>query len=147
MRAPREARRGRAKRTLQPLRVVGALIVRDGQVLICRRSRHQAMPLKWEFPGGKIEPGESAETALVRELDEELGIVAEIGPAVRNIRHRYGSGLTVELQFFRVERYSGELQNRVFEQIAWARPWDISQYDFLEADAPLVTDIAAGKIF
>ena len=62
--------------------VVAALILKDGKVLICQRTQHQPMPLKWEFPGGKIEPGEHPEAALKRELDEELGIEAVIGQEV-----------------------------------------------------------------
>ncbi len=69
--------------------VVAALIVRKNKILICQRTRHQTMPLKWEFPGGKIEPGEKPEQALQRELEEELGIVATIGRKVATIRHDY----------------------------------------------------------
>src|SRR5215472_522168 len=126
--------------------VVAALIVRNGKILICQRTRHQPMPLKWEFPGGKIEPGESPKTALERELEEELGVVPRIGREVALITHRYRSGIAVELRFFLVERYSGELENRIFADVAWVGRKEISQYDFLEADAPLVRDIAAGKI-
>src|SRR3989442_15367385 len=84
----------------QVRRVVAALIVRDGKLLICQRTRHQTMPLKWEFPGGKIERGERARDALGRELDEELGIQPEIGAEVARVRHRYARGGAGELQFF-----------------------------------------------
>ncbi len=69
-------------------RVVAALIVKDGLILACQRTRHQAMPLKWEFPGGKIEEGEKPRDAMRRELEEELGIVAEVGAEVARIVHR-----------------------------------------------------------
>jgi 8-oxo-dGTP diphosphatase len=127
-------------------RVVAALMVRRGKVLICQRTRHQPMPLKWEFPGGKIEPGESPKAALERELEEELGVVPCIGREVALITHRYRSGVAVELRFFLVEHYAGELENRIFADVAWVGRNEIGQYDFLEADAPLVRDIAAGKI-
>src|SRR5436309_3358499 len=79
--------------------VVAALVQQDGKFLVCQRTKHQPLPLKWEFPGGKIEPGESPEQALRRELDEELGIQAEIGAKVISIRHSYASGSAVELHF------------------------------------------------
>ncbi len=80
--------------------VVAALIWKDGKILICQRTRHQVMPLKWEFPGGKIEEGEQPRDALRRELDEELGINAVIGHEVARIRHQYPSGNSVELRFY-----------------------------------------------
>lgn len=127
-------------------RVVAALIVKDGQVLICQRTPQQAMPLKWEFPGGKIEPGEAEEAALRRELEEELGIEAAIGPKVTTIRHNYPNGGVVELTFFVVEEFAGEIENRIFQDVQWARKEALSAYDFLEADVALVKDIAAGRL-
>lgn len=126
--------------------VVAALIVRAGKILICQRTRHQPMPLKWEFPGGKIEPGETAEAALDRELEEELGIRAEIGERVATVRHRYKNGGSVALQFFLVENYQGEIQNRIFRDLQWVSRRQMPEYDFLQADIALVRDIAAGKI-
>jgi 8-oxo-dGTP diphosphatase len=125
--------------------VVAALIVRDGQILICQRTPQQAMPLKWEFPGGKIEPGESQEAALHRELEEELGILAAIGPKVTTIRHTYPNGGVVELNFFVVEEFTGAIDNRIFHDVRWALKEDLPSYDFLEADVGLVKDIASGK--
>lgn len=126
--------------------VVAALIVRENKILICQRTRHQNMPLKWEFPGGKIEPGEHPEQALHRELEEELGIHATIGHKVATIRHNYNSGSSVELQFFVVEEFSGEIQNRIFNDVRWTGKEEMPSYDFLEADISLVRDIAAGKL-
>jgi 8-oxo-dGTP diphosphatase len=127
-------------------RVVAALIWKDGKILICQRTRHQSMPLKWEFPGGKIEEGEQPRDALRRELDEELGISAVIGDEVARIRHQYPSGSSVELRFFDVREYSGELENRIFRDVVWAEPSKLPSYDFLEADLELVKDLAAGKV-
>jgi len=126
-------------------RVVAALIWQEGKILICQRTRHQAMPLKWEFPGGKIEEGEQPRDALRRELDEELGIAADIGDEVARIRHEYPTGNSVELRFFDVRSYSGEVENRIFREIVWAIPADLPSYDFLEADLTLVRDLAGGK--
>jgi 8-oxo-dGTP diphosphatase len=104
------------------------------------------MGLQWEFPGGKIEPGESAEQALARELDEELGIQAQIGPRVTHIRHNYRHGGAVDLQFFAVREFSGELENRIFAQLKWTRLEDLPEYDFLPADRGLIRDLASGKL-
>jgi 8-oxo-dGTP diphosphatase len=127
-------------------RVVAALIVRDGKILVCQRTKHQTMPLKWEFPGGKIEEGEQPRNALHRELEEELGIDATIGDEVARIRHEYKSGNSVELRFFVVREYRGEIENRIFKDLRWAAPTELPSFDFLEADLKLVSDIASGKL-
>jgi 8-oxo-dGTP diphosphatase len=126
--------------------VVAALIWKDGKLLICQRTRHQPMPLKWEFPGGKIEDGEQPRDALRRELDEELGIQAEIGNEVVRLVYQYPSGNGVELRFYDVREYSGELENRIFRDVRWERPAQLPSYDFLEADLKLVKDLAEGKL-
>ena len=127
-------------------RVVAALIVKDGKILVCQRTRHQTMPLKWEVPGGKIEEGEQPRHALERELEEELGVNAIIGDEVARIRHEYKRGFAVELRFFVVHEYSGELENRIFRDMQWASPVDLPSFDFLEADLKLVSDLATGKL-
>jgi 8-oxo-dGTP diphosphatase len=126
--------------------VVVALILRGHEVLICQRRPDQPMALKWEFPGGKMEPGESAEEALVRELDEELGIAAKIGCRVTRTRHTYRSGSAVDLQFFAVHEFGGEITNRIFNDLKWCDLADLPSYDFLAADRNLVRDLAAGKL-
>jgi 8-oxo-dGTP diphosphatase len=127
-------------------RVVAALIVKDDKILVCQRTRHQTMPLKWEFPGGKIEDGEQPREALRRELEEELGIDAEIGDQVTSIRHTYKGGGSVELTFYLVRHYKGEIENRIFRDVQWSSPQELPTFDFLEADLQLVTDLAAGRI-
>ena len=126
--------------------VVAALILKDGKVLVCQRTRHQSMPLKWEFPGGKIEDGEQPRDALRRELEEELGIDAHIGEEVARIRHDYKNGGAVELRFYVVNEYTGEMENRIFRDVRWAKRSELPKYDFLEADLELVNDLATGKI-
>jgi 8-oxo-dGTP diphosphatase len=139
----------------KPVRlVVAALILRetthaDGpqtEILVCQRRPNQPMSLKWEFPGGKIEPGESAEEALRRELDEELGIAAVIGPRVTQIRHKYRNGGTIDLQFFLVKEFSGEIENRIFNAIQWAPLSALPTFDFLAADLGLIQDLSEGKL-
>ena len=127
-------------------RVVAALIVKDGKILVCQRTKHQTMPLKWEFPGGKIEEGEQPRDALRRELEEELGIDATIGDEVARIKHEYRSGNSVELRFFVVHEFRGELENRIFRDMQWAERSELPALDFLEADVKLVSDLAAGKL-
>ncbi len=126
-------------------RVVAGLIVSDGKLLVCQRTRHQTMPLKWEFPGGKIEEREQPRDALRRELEEELGILATVGDEVKRIKHEYPNGGMVELRFFIVREYEREIENRIFKDIQWAAPKDLPAYDFLEADLTLVRELAAGK--
>ena len=139
----------------KPLRlVVAALILRgtasDGaagvEVLICQRKADQPMSLKWEFPGGKIEAGESSEDALARELNEELGITAVIGRRVARIRHKYRNGGTIDLQFFVVREFAGALENRIFNDVRWAPLTELPEYDFLAADLGLIQDLAEGKL-
>jgi 8-oxo-dGTP diphosphatase len=126
--------------------VAAALIVRNRRILICQRTKHQPMPLKWEFPGGKIERGEQPIDALRRELEEELGIDATVGDEVVRIRHTYKHGGAVELRFFLVRDFAGELENRIFRDIQWVKRTELPKFDFLDADRELVKDIAAGKI-
>jgi 8-oxo-dGTP diphosphatase len=127
-------------------RVVAGLIVKDGKLLVCQRTRHQTMPLKWEFPGGKIEEGEQPRDALRRELDEELGILAKVGDEVKRIQHEYPNGGMVELRFFVVRAYEREIENRIFRDMQWAEPKELPKFDFLEADLTLVRELAAGKL-
>ena len=127
-------------------RVVAALIQNEGKLLVCQRTRHQTMPLKWEFPGGKIEEGEQPRDALRRELEEELGILATIGDEIARIQHEYPNGGMVELRFYVVREYQREIENRIFREIQWAGVKDLPAYDFLEADRTLVNDLAAGKL-
>ena len=127
--------------------LVTAGILADGErVLVCQRKAGDRFGLKWEFPGGKVEPDEGPEACLRRELAEELGIEAEIGPEVHRTDHRYSNGFSVRLLFFQVLRYAGAPANREFERIAWARPDELSGFDFLEADRAVVDRLARGEI-
>ena len=122
--------------------VVAGLIWRDGKILICQRKPDDAFPGKWEFPGGKIERGEAPEAALARELEEELGIRAKIGKQIWSIEHQYPGRAKVKLQFFDVTEFDGEPENRIFGQVSWASPNELTAYDFLEADRPLIQKLA-----
>ncbi|MGW8273129.1 MAG: (deoxy)nucleoside triphosphate pyrophosphohydrolase [Thermodesulfovibrionales bacterium] len=119
------------------IRVAAAVIERDGKVLIAKRSMDDPLKHKWEFPGGKIEGGETPEECLQRELNEELGIEAEIGEFVCSSRHHYAH-MSVELIAFRVTEFTGIVRPRDHEEIRWVEPAEFSLYDFPEADLPIL---------
>jgi len=125
------------------MEVVAAVIERDGTVLICQRKtgRHA---LKWEFPGGKVEPEEDYRDALARELREELSIEARIGEELARHDVRYGTGPLIRLRFYRVTEFSGEPLNREFERILWESKTRLTEYDFLDGDLEFVKRLAAG---
>ena len=127
------------------IEVVAGLIFRKGRVLACRRRADGPFPLKWEFPGGKIEPGEQPEPALERELREELGIEIEETRRVFTHTHDYGNFPTVRLEFFHVSAFRGKIVNRVFDQIRWVAAGELSRLDFLEGDLPVIEWLASGK--
>lgn len=125
--------------------VAAGILIQDGRILICQRKRDGAFPLQWEFPGGKVEPGEDAAMCLRRELREELTIEAEIGSEISTFRYIYPNGFEVELFFLRVTDYTGEIANQAFEQLLWVNPSELPSYDFLEADRALVARLATGE--
>jgi mutator protein MutT len=114
--------------------VVAAVIERENLILLGQRKRTGSHALKWEFPGGKVEPGEDHRVALARELREELGIEATIGAEMDRYEVQYGDGPKTELIFFHVTDFRGEPRNLDFEQIAWATRAQLSEFDFLEGD-------------
>ena len=127
------------------IEVVAGLIFKDGRVLACQRRADGAFPLKWEFPGGKIELGEEPSEALKRELREELSIDVDDMKEVFAHTHTYSRFATVKLKFFRVSVYRGEIINRVFEQIRWAGMDTLAQMDFLAGDRPVLKWLLNGQ--
>ena len=129
----------------KPILVTAGIIIREQEILICQRHRSDPYGLQWEFPGGKVRDGEEIKASLRRELEEELGIKAEVGEEVYRLRHRYPDRY-VEVVFFLIKSYQGEPSNRVFEAIGWAPRGDLNRYNFLQADRDLVKRLAEGEI-
>src|SRR6476646_5757834 len=118
--------------------VVAAIIERGGRILICQRRGDHAHPLKWEFPGGKVEPGELPVDALRRELSEELADGAAIGSEVTRYEYKYPGKKPILLIFYQVMQFTGEPRNQVFQKITWEEPVKLRDYDFLEGDVDFV---------
>lgn len=127
-----------------PLLVAAGVIHRDGQILVGQRRRDNRHPYKWEFPGGKVEQGESPQQALVRELHEELQIKAKIGGELARYEHDYPGGNCVHLLFFAISEFAGEPAARVFEQILWIDLHSLPTLDFLEGDLDFVRRLSRG---
>ncbi|MGO9590190.1 MAG: (deoxy)nucleoside triphosphate pyrophosphohydrolase [Candidatus Acidiferrales bacterium] len=129
------------------MQVVAALIEHEGKVLVCQRRRGGAFELLWEFPGGKARPDETLESALARELAEELGVTAKIGREIYRTQHRYAEmSEPIELIFFAASVSPVEIQNLIFEQIEWRDPHSLRNLNFLPADRELIEKLASGEI-
>jgi 8-oxo-dGTP diphosphatase len=118
--------------------VAGLITSRDGRVLITQRRADQPLPLQWEFPGGKVEPGESPQQALARELAEEIGARARIGRIWDVLHHVYDDYEVVMLVYHCELRPGQEVQPLEVRDIAWCEPGALRQYDILPADQPLI---------
>lgn len=129
----------------KPILVVAGILQKNDRILICQRRRSDPYGLQWEFPGGKVEPGESMPAALQREIEEELAIQVEVGDEIYRLRHRYPDRY-VEVVFFSLRTSCTEVDNRVFEAVEWAPRSKLLEYNFLEADRDLVSRLAKGDI-
>lgn len=129
--------------------VAAALIWEKDRFMICQRPAHKARGLLWEFVGGKLEPGETGQQALVRECREELAVTVEPGPVYMEVTHPYPD-LTVHLTLFNAVIREGTPQKLEHKDIRWITPAEIDAYDFCPADAEILTrlkaDAASGKI-
>jgi 8-oxo-dGTP diphosphatase len=144
--------------------VVAAIIVRDSRLLICQRRRDKSFPLNWEFPGGKVEAGETLTDALTREILEELGVRIEIGREVYRTQYRYAEmSAAIEIVFYFAkiageknaagltdEEIRAELAafnvNSAFEKVVWVTAEELPEYEFLAANAELIERIASGTV-
>jgi 8-oxo-dGTP diphosphatase len=118
--------------------VVAAIIERSGRILIAQRKNLGYHPLKWEFPGGKVESGETPEAAVIRELQEELGIVTRVDRELMRYEYQYPGRSRILLIFYRVVGFDGDPRNLDFEQIRWEYPDLLGNYDFLEGDTQFI---------
>jgi 8-oxo-dGTP diphosphatase len=115
------------------IRVVGAMIEEEGRYLITQRPPHATLPLLWEFPGGRVEPGESDQEALARELAEEMGIQVAVGDRVIHVEHAYQS-YDIDFCVYRCRHVGGDIQHRRVHDHRWVRPDELDHYDFPPAD-------------
>jgi len=129
-------------KTRAEMRVVAALIERDGKILVCQRRAGDRFEFKWEFPGGKVEPDEEPRAALRRELREELAIEAKIGEEIARYEYEYPGKKPILLIFYRVDSYDGEPVNQVFASMQWTAARDLPALDFLDGDIDFVRRLA-----
>ena len=120
--------------------VVAALIWRGDRFMICQRPAHKARGLLWEFVGGKVEPGETKEQALIRECKEELNVVLSVGEVFMDVIHEYPD-LTVHLTLFHATIADGEPQMIEHNDIQWITPNEIPNYEFCPADEEILRKI------
>ena len=121
--------------------VVGGVIYRNNRVLMTRRGPNQPLPLKWEFPGGKIDDGETPEVALERELFEELGIRCTIGKFIGEGVYHYGTH-GIRLLAYEIREFTGEITLSVHDLIEWVEPDKCIDLDLAKADIPIATILA-----
>jgi 8-oxo-dGTP diphosphatase len=121
------------------LRVACAIIEQEGLVLAAQRSATGSLPLKWEFPGGKLEIGETPEECLVRELKEELGVGVEIGAPLSPVTHEYPDFI-VTLYPFTCRLARGTITMHEHHALQWLEPVQMPELDWADADLPIISD-------
>ncbi len=122
------------------IEVTAAIIRKAGKVLICQRPADKACGLLWEFPGGKIEPGESGEECIVRECQEELGVTLRVERELTDVVYEYPQR-TVHLHFYICDIVEGIPDKKEHNDIVWIEPVDISKYEFCPADAKMLAKV------
>ena len=117
---------------------VVAALIRDGErFLICKRPAHKARALMWEFPGGKVEAGESPQDALIRECMEELDITLDVKGLFRQVTHDYPD-IQIRLSLYEAVIASGQLRGKEHEALCWILPREIPDYEFCPADVDII---------
>lgn len=122
-------------------KVTAAVIEKDGKILIAKRRKGDHLEDKWEFPGGKIERGETPEECLRRELREEFGIETEIHEYICSGKYEYAH-IAIELMAYRVTHISGVFELNSHEEILWIKPREFTSYDFAEADKQIICSLS-----
>jgi len=126
------------------IQVVAAILEREGLILIGQRTPQQSHALKWEFPGGKVEPGETPAQAVVRELEEELAIHARDVREITRYQFAYPGKSPIELIFFRVGAWEGDLRNLIFHDLRWEPKEKFPEFDFVEGDRDFLRGLYNG---
>ena len=126
------------------IEVVAALIWKGNKFMICQRPSHKARALLWEFVGGKVEPGETKEQALIRECREELAVTLSVGDVFMDVVHEYPD-LTVHLTLFNATIAEGAPQKLEHNDIQWIMPDEISKYEFCPADVEILLKLLDNK--
>ncbi len=122
------------------IRVVGAMIERGGRYLITQRPPTATLPLLWEFPGGRVEPGETDEKALARELDEEMGIEVAVGDRVVHVEHAYPA-YDIDFCVYRCALVAGPIRHVRVHDHRWVRPDELDSYEFPAADEKTIAKL------
>lgn len=127
------------------LHVTCAILRRDDKILICQRSESMKLPLKWEFPGGKMEEGENKIECLKREIKEELEIEIKVLEELQMVTYHYPD-FSISLYPFLCQIQSGEVKLTEHAQFKWVHPEDLEQYDWAAADIPIVKELLMKKL-
>jgi len=122
------------------IRVVGAMIERDGRYLITQRPAKASLPLLWEFPGGRVEPGETDQAAVAREVLELVGLLVEPGDRVIHVEHAY-EAYDIDFCVYRCRLVSGTVQHGRIHDHRWVRPDELDQYEFPPADEKSIAQL------
>jgi len=125
-------------------KVTAGVIIKDSKILIAKRRKCDFMGGKWEFPGGGLEPGETPEQCLKRELKEEFGIQTKVMGFICSNRHEYKT-MSIELLVYLVHYVSGKVSLSAHDEIQWVQCEDLVKYDFCDADKPIVQKLLNGK--
>ena len=127
------------------IKVAAAILVHDGMLLIAKRRASARLPNLWDLPGGKVEPDETPEACLKRELKEEFGIDVTVEDFVASNQHTYDFG-TVELLVYRADWENGDFHSKDHQEIRWSFSHELDQFDFAPADARIIERIRNGEI-
>ena len=127
------------------VQVVAAILEREGLILIGQRTAGQSHPLEWEFPGGKVEPGETPEQGVVRELEEELAIRPRDLREITRYQFSYPGRDPIELIFFRIGEFDGQLRNRIFHDLRWEPKEKLPLFPFVEGDREFLRGLYTGE--
>ena len=123
---------------MNPATVVAAIIKKDNLYLIVQRNKHKYLGLKWEFPGGKVESGETFEEALLREIEEELSIVINVYEKIAEEKYK-DNKIDIILHYFLCSHKSGNIKLNEHEDFAWIEKKDFAKYDFAEGDGNILS--------